>query len=249
VDLADLPEGTYPDGFRMSSKGKLIPENYDTDSHSAKRNRWVNNATGELLTDPELDSESSWYQFQQRFNSAKKAIEDATTDGSDHSDDEERNHFAPMGDVVSDPRAVQVFLAGVNNSKKRASDDEDGPGEMVPGPVDRAHFPVAAQREQQNKLARIEAARLEPPADPESEDDEDAVPGTPPHANAYTVPGGSIVPHRQSAADGPTWAQREADPNYVAASPPLLPASPAPFPMVHVPESPLATLGTGAAAA
>tara|TARA_B100001173_G_scaffold305569_1_gene311167 strand:+ start:1057 stop:2007 length:951 start_codon:yes stop_codon:yes gene_type:complete len=70
VNLADLPKHIEPDGFRTSSKGKLIPEAYDTDSHSAKRNRFIDRETGEVLDEPVPDSESSWYKFQQRFNGA-----------------------------------------------------------------------------------------------------------------------------------------------------------------------------------
>ena len=314
IDLADLPKGMMPpDGFRTSSEGKCIPEKCDTDSNYARRLRFVDPETGEVLSQPTIDSAYA-LECRERFEGVTKAIEDASTDGSDrsseHSSDasdychrcrgghdcgsaaimnkdpkfrvcvdcatdwelldwgheqelkdrkeleewnktnvsaeeaeaEARERVVPMGDVVTDPRAVQVFLAGVNNSKKRARADEDEA-------VDRAYAPVAAHYEQQNKLARIEATALEPPADPESEPEEDEVPGTPagavPYVVPYAAPGSSIVPHRQPAADGPTWAQRAADPNYVPESPPLRPASPASVAVI-VPESPL---GAGAAAA
>ena len=239
INLADLPKHVAPDGFRTSSEGKCIPENCDTDSNYARRLRFVDRRTGEVLSQAVTDSEYA-LRCAERFDSARKAIEDATTDGSDRSSaasdychrcegrhdggsaaimstdpkfrvcvdcatDEEllawgheeelkerieteawhkdnvsaeeaesRDGVVPMGDVVTDPRAVQVFLAGVRSNKKRASGDED----------------AVAKATNDNKRARAD----------EDSASEDGVPGTPPGAAPYAAPGSSIVPHRQSAS-------------------------------------------------
>lgn len=270
VHLANLPDGTVPPGFRATRTGKWIPEDMSSGSHSALRMRYFDRVTNQELERAVPDSESSWYEFHQRFRGVKKAIEDATTEGSNQEDDEDDNddkddedgekrhgeRVIVMPDTVSNPRAVQQFLAAINNKKVSRDDKDDDSEDQV---VDRAVRPFALRREQQDKLTRIEAAAFEPPDDYCDYDDEPS--DTSPddvdaeyaferglgvkrnHADDYGPEDDSEPEEDEVPGTPPPPKRPRIDPNYVPETPSAGSPSTASARSIFVPQSPLSVAG------